>query len=318
MLSFNLGQDAIDAVERNVFQAAFFNVDNTWPNAEPRCSGANCTWPVFSSLGICATLSNITDQLRIEETTDEFRKDALNASLPLHNGTAYLLESFDKSDDNTQPIMNMTSPEPLDYTAQLNVSTMTQEEVQSAFEEAYKWPPERESLAEWGNSDLLRAAFSQFYFIFANDNVAPDSGDRYRAVELLWHFCVHDYEVTVQDGESRTETVNAETKITKVERSSADGGPNTFWMANAHGNETFPVMERWEYTRLDPDFRRAFSGAHSTRWGTDADYTEFNRQFGLSLYQGTSNNMSVQDVDDKMWDNLGRLSWNIARSMTTL
>lgn len=332
-LTVNLGQDVVDALERNAFQAAFLNVDNTWPEAQPHCSGANCTWPVFSSLGVCATLSNITEHLRVEDTRDEFRNDAMNVSLPLKNGTAYLIENVDESSTSLQPIVNMTSPETLDFMAQIDVTEMTTEELEdgSIIADAYKWPPERESLGDWGNSDLLKATFSQFFFIYANNNASPDSGERYRAAELLWHFCVYDYEVSVESGKHNTKTINVETRVTDIKkatdvstrvtdtkRADEDVDTNTFWLANKDGNETFPVREKWGYTRLDPDFRRAFTGAHSTRWGTDAEYSEFNRQFGLNLYQGINSNMSVQSVDEKMWDNLGRLSWNIAQSATTL
>lgn len=302
----------------NAFQAAFLSVQTTWPDSEPRCSGANCTWPIFSSLGACATLSNVTEFLSVDDDRDEFGDAALRASLQLQNGTAYMLEDVGKNMDNTQPIVNITSIEPLDSTRELNVSGLTPEEFSEIFQEAYNWPPARESLGDWGNPDLVPSTFSQFYFIYANDNVEPSTGARYRAAELLWHFCVHDYEVEVIDGEPRTRIVDSMTRIERVDKPSAsEQGTNTFWLSNAAGNETFPIAEKWEYTRLDLDFRRAFMGAHSTRWGTGADYSEFNRQFGLNLYDSVDRNMSIADTDAKMFDNLGRLTSNIARSLTT-
>jgi hypothetical protein len=273
-------------------------------------------------------MANVTDRLDIQvEENEDLSGIVLNATLL--DGQAYLQEAVggigtqgedeDEGGDmdvsrrrrgsmlarSAARIMNLTSPE---YD-----SRDPQDSSRPNF------PPRRPTIGFGAaeDEDTLRSAFFQLLFIYTNE--AIDSGDkdhRFRAAEVLWHFCVHTYDVGVEDGVTRTSVAAAHVEIVDVENESNDV-TNYFTLADAEGRDRFNVTQAWAYERLDGDLRRAFAGAYSTNYGPDDDYSEFNAEFGNNMGKGVDPSaMGPQEIDAKVWANLQAMTGNVAQSMT--
>ncbi|KAH6666507.1 hypothetical protein F5X68DRAFT_217206 [Plectosphaerella plurivora] len=276
-----------DNTNRAIFQAVFGPVGQAWPLLEPVCPSGECTWPLFSSLAVCVSMENVTDQLVFSSGRNQ--QGDTNYTASLLNGTASL------SAPESMPLMQMVSPEPPT--------------------EEYSFPLYRESVAFNNRPDLLNTTFSQFFFIY-NNNKVESRRQSFRAVELLWHFCVNTYNVTVSGGQARTNIVETRTQVDEV-----FDAPDPIMRLKApegyEGDEEFIIDSWWEYTRLDLDMRRAFSGNWGPNVGTDWPYSEASRQFGLKIYpQGP--NITVEDADRRMWNGIGDIAQAMGDSMTNL
>lgn len=264
-------------------------------------------------------MENVTSELKRKET--EEKNGDTTVRLSLLNGTVFL-EDLVRADFGSPVTVNATSPEPLESTPDIpDTSGMTDEEVSDAIDKAMEestWPRERNSVAGWKNSDLLSATISQFFFIWPNDKVPPqNTSSRYRATEVLWHFCVYTYNTTARDGGATTDMLDSVTKMDSVIR---ETGENTFVLTDKDGQAKFRVSDKYAYSSLDSTFRRAFEGAWSSRWGMDSDHSEISAQMAKNLFD--SGNMDLTDVtveerDDMLWANLGKMTGTIAQSVTT-
>lgn len=214
---------------------------------------------------------------------------------------------------------NMTSPPaPDDFSSSLGRRSNNTFELPD-LEDLPPWPEKRNTLYDWENPDVLSTTFSQFTFVYNMMDTDPEDKDhRFRAFEVLWHFCVDTYNVTVTEGVLKSERVRSSVELDKVNRW-VEHGMDSYTIA-AEGvdgqKESFNVSSSWAYTRLDLDFRDTLGGAWSDMWGTGA-YTEFSFRLGRNLYRGTESNMTVVDADDKMWKNLQSITGTIANSMTS-
>lgn len=303
-------------MSRAAFQAAFYTTDQSWPQLEPTCPSAHCTWPLFNTLAICTSLGNVTGHLKIEEidAKSSMEDRRYNVSLPLNLGN--LNEEWMGGVPRRH--VNMTSPAipPAQYT-ETPVSSSEDSLEEFPLTRA-PFPDKRNTLHDWGNDDILLSTFSQYTFIYNVDNTDPDDKDhRFRAVEVLWHFCVDTYNVTVTDGITSTEKVGNSVKIDEISVNS--DGLNSFTLAarvDDGSKETFNISASWAYSRLDWDFRDVLGGAWSDMYGI-GQYTEFNYQLGRNLYRGVNDNMTVVEADERMWNNLQNLTGTIANGMTT-
>lgn len=252
-------------------------------------------------------MSNVTDSLKVKELEKENGRN-LRYNATLLDGEVFLYENLEMN----AKTLNMTSLEP---------TTTPDPDPESDMDPSdfvYYFPPVYKSIAHASDSDVLGATFSQFYLIWNNINTDPEDKDhRYRAVELLWHFCVKKYEVIVTGGVATTNATETTTRIVDSSNGTATGLP-FFALASAEGDQTFKVADEWEYIRLDLDFRRAFAGDFSTSDGIDASYTEMLGTIGQNVFEGLDSNMTVEAYDDKEWNNLGQAAQTIANSMTNL
>lgn len=182
---------------RTAFQAAFYPPTQSWPKLQPDCPSGECRWPLYESLAICSITKNITDQLTVEEG-EEPLKTWYNATLL--DGSAYLYEEFYGEMSSTPSIINMTSPDP---------------ETDSVFD----FPLIRESLVKEDGKNLTAATISQFFLIYTNNNADYHNKDnRYRAAEILWYFCVNQYNTTVHEGQAREDIVASTVKVSEVHK----------------------------------------------------------------------------------------------------
>lgn len=302
-------------------------MDQSWPQVEPVCPSADCKWPLFHSLAVCASLGNVTEHLTVteEEPKRSGGERIFNATLPKNLG--YLTEQW--ADDKPRRHVNMTSPiVPQDYDfpdlqpwANLTrdeIANLTTEDLGDLPSTLAAFPDERHTMYDWGNNDIILSTFSQFTFIYNIENTDPEDKDhRFRAVEVLWHFCVDSYNVTVSEGATKTEKVRSTVKIDEIGKM-PESSINSFTLASdpdSGTKETFNISASWAYDRLDWDFRETLSGAWSDKYGV-GQYTEFNYQWGRSLYHGVNRNITAVETDERMWKNLQKLSGTMADSMT--
>lgn len=311
----------LEGLKRAALQATFLDVNGHWPVPEPVCPSGNCDYPVYRSLGLCVSMQNVTSALTYDEFEGRFGVTMVRASL-LKN--TVLME--DELDSNTMAF-NATSLEPrirMAGDAGPDTSQMTFEEADEAMDKAmqkYVWPPEWTSVADWDKTpDVLSATIAQFFFIWSTGKgLDEDMHNRYRAAEVLWHFCVHEYNTTARDGVAATERLGSVTKVDEVIK---QRGPCSFVLADAGGQDKFRITDSYTYSELDRMFRRAFSGAWS-RLDFDMDYSEITAQMANNLffneYEYASDGwfrQTVEEWDVIMWDNLGKMTATIAQSFT--
>ncbi|CAI6099212.1 unnamed protein product [Clonostachys chloroleuca] len=304
-------QDLLDAITNSAYQATFLPFNDSWPAPGPVCSSSGCSWEPFSSLAVCVSMANVTSRLSVKKVNSSNSETIFNVSLP--NSIAYVKHSTDDN-EAIREIVNMTSPGTnLEYNAQL--ANMSKSQLSLEDFPYAPFPDERISFANASNPDLLRATFSQFFFIYSNYD--PDEKYRYRAVELLYHFCVNEYSVSVVDGTARTTVTNTTTRIRDIERFSPTGSNgNSFTLENKYSSQTFNITAVWSYDRLPDYFRQAFSGGWSSSWQSGRA-SIFNRRFGMALYNEINTNTSSAEFDRKTWDNLEHFSTRIADAMTS-
>ncbi|KAG9254862.1 uncharacterized protein F5Z01DRAFT_654991 [Emericellopsis atlantica] len=312
----------LEGLKRAALQATFLNVNDHWPIPEPICPSGNCDYPVYRSLGLCVSMQNVTSAL----TYDEFEKQSgftmVRASLL--NDTVFM---EDELTSNTMAL-NATSLQPrirlADYDRPVT-SQMDFEEAQEAMDKAmekYVWPPEWTSVADWEeNPDVLDATIAQFFFIWSTaKGLDKDMHTRYRAAEVLWHFCVHEYNTTARDGVAATESLGSVVKVDEVVKQRGD--PCYFMLTDAGGQDRFRITDSYTYSELDRMFRRAFSGAWSFL-DFDMDYSEISAQIAESLFlneyeYGTDgwSRQTLEEWDVIMWDNLGKITATVAQGFT--
>lgn len=74
--------------------------DITLSDVTPDCQTGNCNWPLYDSLGVCASIANITNMVTVSCPGDEHGRLNCRYSVP---GGAYL------KDSDGQYLMNLTS-----------------------------------------------------------------------------------------------------------------------------------------------------------------------------------------------------------------
>lgn len=291
-----------DDTNRAIFQAVFGPVREPWPLLEPDCPSGECTWPLFSSMAVCVSMENVTDHLEVSSASAAFGT-RLNHTASLLNDTASVSVLEDLQ------TLQMVSPEP----------------ESSVMDDAG-----RESLAFGDQPHLLNATFSQFFFIY---NIKQMEATRasFRAVELLWHFCVNTYKVSVSEGRARTDVVASRTYLQKRNPMPAltvddyddeyrDPPVMRFDVPEGReGDGEFYVRDgSTVHMRLGLDMGRAFSGTWGPWMGTDMPYSEANRQFGLKIFPSApeGRNLTAVEADELTWDGIRELAQAMADSMT--
>jgi hypothetical protein len=283
---------------RAASQAALNTVNNSWPMPQPRCPSSECSWPEISSLAVCSSIANVTEHL---EWAQDGPDDAWMASLP--NGFGYVvLNSIDRE------MMNISSPEaPMPEFSDL-LPNMTREELSDLPPLVY---PTRPTLGNWDSPDLTRATFSQLFVVFNNyDN---NTDHKFRAVEILFHFCVNTYNVTFQDGTPYTALVASHVEIDAHASNTTQGGAYT--MMDMHGEGAFKVEDTTDYSILETILRQDFTGPWSSSFSVDVT-SPFQRQIGKNLYDEVNRRTPLVEAEQRMWNNLLKMTGNIADSMT--
>ncbi|KAJ4252341.1 hypothetical protein NW762_010939 [Fusarium torreyae] len=173
--------------------------------------------------------------------------------------------------------------------------------------------PKRRTLSEWDN-DVAAATIAHFFIIYSN--ASPNMKTRFRALEMLWHFCVQTYSVQVKDGVDETTISASSVKI--VSSNSTFDGENewdSFILSDETGEGSFNVTTSPIHVQIDEDFRHAFSGD----WSSDPSNrlpSGLAYQLGYNLMSGVSATTPDEKFDNLTWKNIHTYTDHIAEGMT--
>jgi hypothetical protein len=260
---------------------------------------------------MCASISNVTDRLNVTEIPNEGGKSDYNASLPGDLGYLYW-----------KALPGVTSNLQAEFPIQLNITSPLSARVRLPIAEEIKRPLKDRwnSLGEWNNDDLLPATISQAFFIFSNGNSDPSR--KFRAVELLWHVCVHTYESSFANGTASTNTTAHTVKINEM-RPSQGSQYASFLMTNEHGNSTFNVTANYfAFHTLQANliFQPSYStyiltGGSSSGGGVAGMY---GHNLGLNVFSSLQSGSPDEEIDEKSWKNIDKMTNTVADGMTAL
>ncbi|KAM7209381.1 Protein of unknown function (DUF3176) domain containing protein, partial [Naviculisporaceae sp. PSN 640] len=191
------------------------------PPLPPHCSTPSCQFPLFSSLAICVDTIDLSSQLTISNLSTasgrtplatafdflEFMPDSSttldsirNATLP--NG-AYLVGSRDTCN------LNITSSSSLPRGRASGGDRRPVDTLDALF----PLPTDTTTLGFNNQPDKLSAAIANFFIIYTNQTTSstPNSSEEttFAAAEVLFHFCVNTYNVSVTQGVPTSEIVNS-------------------------------------------------------------------------------------------------------------
>ncbi|KAK4216573.1 hypothetical protein QBC37DRAFT_337604 [Rhypophila decipiens] len=182
------------------------------PPIPPQCSTPSCQFPLFSSLAVCVDTADISHRLSITKPstkTSHSTTSLRNASLP--NG-AYLLGSTGTCN------LNISSP------SSAVPGTSSHGPRRAAMADI---PTENATIAFTDQPDKLSAAIANFFFIYTNQSSrgssAQDQEAAFSAVEVLVHFCVNTYNISVTQGVPKTELVNSSTSVAQITTGEEEG-----------------------------------------------------------------------------------------------
>jgi hypothetical protein len=65
-----------------IYTGLFLNENETIPHLTPTCLTGNCTWPIFYTLGVCANVADLTDQLSLTCPHSSEKDETCNYTLP--------------------------------------------------------------------------------------------------------------------------------------------------------------------------------------------------------------------------------------------
>ncbi|KAK5997431.1 hypothetical protein PT974_02787 [Cladobotryum mycophilum] len=280
-IRYNSGQDTQQAIAdgmlRAARQAVFHALDEPWPPPEPRCPTAQCRWKLFSSLAVCVSMGNITKSLDHSYFSDEGR---------LRDWSGSVSKYID---------LNVTSPMP----------------------EFATFPEPRKSLLQWDNPHLLTATIAQFFFVYKLPSNVPISPSlRPQAIELLLHYCVNTYNISVEKSLSKAELIYSNVGIDSIDKKG-----EVIPMVDHEGQRGFNVSGTWAYTALETGLQDTFTGV----WYSNASTGTIGLsmyQLGMTLFNGVSTYMdgsspkTMGDAQQIIWNNLKNFSGTIADAMT--
>ncbi|KAK0391655.1 hypothetical protein NLU13_1154 [Sarocladium strictum] len=322
--AINLGTDfESDVVNFNnrfetaAFGAVFNPIDRKWPALEPRCQSADCRWPRFNTLAVCLEMRNVTDQIDIsEEIGEDNGQEVHRNKASLLNGTVTIEETttFGRGD------------------LAINITAIGKDFLPVGSERTNEtFPSPRASIAFDSDDDLLRSAFSQLLVLYNNPNVDINRPKvRYRAAVILMHFCVRTLEVEVKQGQSSINSVKSYTRITDSQSATVSitgkGAEGFYELSSEDGKDKFRVLEHVGFNEIDENFGRAFSGYYTGHYAgllrVEQRQGALTRQLGINMFQDVKAlrvdvpNTPPEEVDQKVWKNLGQALSTIGTSVT--
>lgn len=264
------------AVKMGLFNAA----NESIPSSTPSCPSGNCTWPDFSSLGICSKVANVTSFLNIAPIAGNMStvfNYVINNNVTLPNG-AYLQAG--------EMTMNITSPPNM-----VDGSSVS---------------PVNHSLAFANEPNAAYTTISDYFVIWQNDD--GQGQGTFGAMEILLYWCVHTYSTEVRDGVSNT-TISS----TSVNIGSTNGGEMAM---NPSNNSTNYTINGPANAALTDYMARTFRGTYGS--GAGGGYsTDAAQALVSALYDEPSlANVTDQALDNMQFAGVQNLTQNIATSMT--
>ncbi|KID98769.1 hypothetical protein MAJ_05150, partial [Metarhizium majus ARSEF 297] len=245
---------------------------------EPHCPTANCRWPIFSSLAVCVSMGNVTEYLT-----------EVDSEITLPRGFGQLRGGFSIS----SPAYFAGQEEPDNSNA-------------------------TEPLYKWNNSDTMTLSLARAFFLYAIPYYEDDKdADAWHAeaVEVVWHYCVHTYNVSVTDNVANTELLASE--LTVSQRDERNG---SFTLLAKNGHREFNIS----LSSMLHAFRRRLPTTIIGVWlpfatPEDQNYNEFTYQIGQNVFSGclwSNPNRSAELCRRLMWNDARNVTETMALAMT--
>ncbi|KAK0630085.1 hypothetical protein B0T17DRAFT_506582 [Bombardia bombarda] len=319
----------LDLQQKQAIQMAIYNpVDAKVPDVEPLCSSGECQWQNFSSLAVCVDVADISNQLVISQ---QARASTISASLGISGDdlvrTASLPNGVFLVGSPSSFNLNMSSPE-INNPAQGGFLPLTA------------------SLAFANQDDKISSAIANAFIVYTNQTTATStSGSNntsvFRAVEVLWHFCVNTYQVATSQGVSTSRQVDS-TILAPVSLNTAattifeerHSPPSLLGSETSRRTPRALLRERSEYSVNSADVRllrnyivSVFSGTYSLGYGGEAGgLTPTSEVLGTAMFGASVSSDGVSGVgtrsivveaeDSRLRAVIANLTQNVATSLT--
>jgi len=203
-LPFNRVYDRTLDTMADITRATFLGMSSSLTNPvfplAASCGSSNCTFEPYSTLGVCLKMKDISEMLTVVEIKNSTSADWTGGG----NRQSAVLEG------NGTTAWNASLPNGIHYTTPLSFAMLL--------------AGNDESLVFAADRDDRDTAFAHMFAIYSNaGNVSYPGRDRsrdepweFRAVEILYHACVIDYETEFRLGNSTTRQVAASNAVLGV------------------------------------------------------------------------------------------------------
>ncbi|KUJ09624.1 uncharacterized protein LY89DRAFT_657053, partial [Mollisia scopiformis] len=281
------------AVKMGLFNAANESISASTPS----CSSGNCTWPDFSSLGICSKVANVTSFLTVSPLATNLSASIgymVDNNVTLPNG-AFLQAG--------EMAMNITTAPNVDNSSSVS--------------------PVNGSLAFANEPNAAYTTISDHYVIW--QNTAGQGQADFGAMEILLYWCVNTYSTQVTAGISSTSisstSVNiasTNTSLTLPDSNSANGtfqqwGELAMNPSNSSDNYTVDGSANAALAAyMGTTFRGTYEIGLGGGYTTDAAQVLVSALFGEPGLAGARG----QVADDMQLSGVQNLTQNIATGMT--
>ncbi|CAM1506555.1 Fc.00g061960.m01.CDS01 [Cosmosporella sp. VM-42] len=315
--------------------------DQEIPFVEPTCNTGDCDFPRFNTVGVCAATHNVTHLLEVSEVDKAAWREIIQSLDPFLYG-----ESHNKSLGHTV-VLNASLPNGV-YLAggtklpNINVSVSADAYRSGEFGEAWTFAPK--TLTFNDEKDRLGSAVLNFFIIWINKSYFPRgeleeghpkdprTAHAFRAAEVLLHFCVKTYDVSVRSGHTTTELVRTETTVQTTNGTLSFPKVNetvpTLVILKAQKDQpsSFGVL-RGDFELLFFYLRRVIKGIFVDEFDDVHGETITSDAFGSAFlsvdnsFQGNWDDeetapISIPDRDSVYGDMIGNISRNLADSWT--
>ncbi|KID80962.1 hypothetical protein MAJ_11442, partial [Metarhizium majus ARSEF 297] len=173
-----------------------------------------------------------------------------------------------------------------------------------------------EPLYKWNNSDIMALSLARAFFLYG---IRTNGTMLFEAVEVVWHYCVNTYNISVTNNIANTELLASELTVNQ-RREKNYSSPLAFTLLAKNGHREFNIS----YLGMMSGFRRRLATAivgyfHDMSSPNLLNYNEFTYQIGQNVYRGCMYpypNVSAQPCRQMMWSNLRNVTETMALAMT--
>ncbi|KAK1757383.1 hypothetical protein QBC47DRAFT_296287 [Echria macrotheca] len=304
--SFSSGE--LDTRERQSVQLGIYHPTNEQlPAVPPICSSGDCQWSDFNSLAVCAATADITDKLSV---SNETVRSSVASGIGLVNGQELQISFRNATLPSGAFLLGGVS------TYNLNISAPLPPVVAGS-QGSENFLPTTESLGFSKLDGRTTSGIANIFVVYTNQTL-PRAGIEehvFRAVEVLWHFCVNTYSATVTRGLSSTALVNSSTILSAA--SVADSASDAVVLRALHDDGEY-VVRRDDVRQLNTYMSELFAGTYSYAFRSQpAGRTPTSYAFGSAMFESkTSEGLNVVYTEEELRAVIANMSGNIATSLT--
>ena len=284
---------------------------------QPTCSTADCQWPSFDTLAICAATADISGKLVTSSQTEIF----VPGTGPSSNG------------DEEISVYNASLPNGVFLTGSPGTYNLNISSPPSSILRQGDYLPVTTSLGFPGVDDRVSSAIANLFVIYTNQTTeSPQSNRCFRAVEAILYFCVNRYSAAANKGIVTTTLLRSSPLANLSSPFSVQANKRQVPTATVTTALALPEPttgagvirtehEGTEYTvsRNDAGLLHAYlgsvlSGTYSRRYGTAASTPGAAEVLGAAMFHDGSASGTVSEGE--MRDIVANMTRNVAASLT--